>query len=217
MKPMNLFSLVSFILIMNGCSNNAGIEKNETGYVDAGYNCEQLFISFQDVSGKDLVKGIGYSRDLGWGIFLEKGAESGGVLPDLYTLELVYPDPRMEPPKIFSDDGKILYYPTLGVQEIDGCSYLLFYYHTKKWADLDTQILLPPANWININLKCPYVFGDEAVHKIVSYWGVPFEDGYYMQKCKRIVLDGKEYIPSRKSTSSDGLYNASSVTVIVNK
>jgi len=187
-----LYSLLVY-LIMSGCSNHVG--KHELlGDIDAAYMYQPLWISIQDMSGRDLVKGIGYDWWRSDSV-PEEDAACGAVKPDLYTLEFVFPDQRMERPIDFSADGKVRTYPVLVLRKWNGYSYLVLeQLQSWKWIDYEAQKQLPTADWITIKLKCPYAFGDDAVHEIVSYWGKPKEDDDpRYQSCERVVLDGKEF------------------------
>ena len=56
----------------------------------------------------------------------------------------------------------------------------------------------PEEKTLTYKLKCPYVFGDEAVHEVVTYWNIPkakssVNDHY--AKCYRIEFEGNEITP----------------------
>lgn len=74
----------------------------------------------------------------------------------------------------------------------------------------------PPERMLTYKLKCPYLFGDDAVHEFVTYWDIPkAKSGWtdYMAKCYRIEFEGNEIVP----TSLDKYELSNTATIIVNK
>jgi len=70
----------------------------------------------------------------------------------------------------------------------------------------------PDMKKIIYRLSCPYVFGDEKVRELATYWNVPkitkSETQFYAE-CYRIEFEGKEYEP----TYIEGHYTA---TIVLN-
>lgn len=155
-----------------------------------------LGLGFQDASGNNLVKGIGLEE---WsaGTSMED-ALWGSVKPDLYVLDIIVSEPcknwdneiyntparpGFEPdvnrPRLGierPDNGHCYFTNSFGLP-VDGCS------RQKK---------------LTYKLKCPYIFGDEAVHEFVTYWDIPktkSSSSEYFAKCYRIAFEGNEITP----------------------
>jgi hypothetical protein len=131
-------------------------------------NQHVLFIGVLDMVGNDLVKGIAVGDDT-------DGAAHWGpkIKSDMYTFEIIYPDLCM-------DIGK---HP-VQVEETDILNYLVFD------VGASTNNGCPDAGILTYKLKCLYIFGDDVVHELVTYW----KEGNEPTKsrlCYRIVLDGK--------------------------
>jgi hypothetical protein len=153
-----------------------------------GYRNEQkekiynLALSFQDASGNDLVKGIGLSDRCCPVDVPEEQAQSGSVKPDLYALDIIVPAPCRSAiaPSRFEAPGITMY-------KYNGSYILKFGY-----AHFESEC--PDIEMITFKLKCPYVFGDDAVHEFVTYWENTNEqngNGEYA-KCNRIEFEGRE-------------------------
>jgi len=151
-----------------------------------------LQLHFQDVSGADLVKDIGYDCVYALSNMPRpdefKEFEYGVVKADLYTLDVIfgnhcedsyyahYNNPACaEPAPLF---------PTLMLSGVvDGKYYLEFTEFSvknEKCSSLDRKI--------TFILTCPYVFGDDKEHEIVTFWKaekIPLS-------CYRIEFDDKE-------------------------
>ena len=163
-----------------------------------------LYLSFLDTSGNDLIKGIGYD----W--FQPEGDESGEIAsrekergglvkPDLYTLDVVFPDGIENPWYPKPQPGVILEprTPYMGVWKrtsdhppYDPKGYYLTF-STSSYREFVFQ--QPFAEKITFRVKCPYVFGDDATHDIVTWWVHERQDYALGTKCYRVEFDGKEY------------------------
>jgi hypothetical protein len=99
MKTIKFIILFLAILMTNSCS------KDETGitpkFIDEEIIVEGipfrehlLWLGFQDASGNNLLKGIGYDiwKDGEYVTATKEDPESGIIKPELYTLEYIYPD-----------------------------------------------------------------------------------------------------------------------------
>ena len=147
-----------------------------------------LYLSIKDASGNDLVKGIGsdWLQSQPVGFVPSEGPTGGIVVPDLYTLEIVYPKTCMDlfipPPGVILAETT----PKLGVQCTDDIYYLYL-----RTASPNSNECSDPAKKLSFKLKCPRVFGDDAVYDIVTYW----KEGNkptLSRICYRIELDGNE-------------------------
>jgi len=128
-----------------------------TLYIGSGkISCRnELWLSFQDVSGNDLVEGIkfwGFDYGGGSGFMVGPG---GMVENELYVLEHVYPGHNTIR-SLHLNKGK----PFSKVfPELNG---KYDYLHFHSWPNYFEKII--------IKLTCPYVFGDDTVHEIVTWW-----------------------------------------------
>ena len=169
-KILKLISLLT-IALMGSCTPEKGGPNSNPFY---GYS---LFLSFQDESRNDLVDGIEFDN---WeGYTTKKDAIFGAVKPDLYLLEIVFPDGMKNPGK---PD------PMLGIVKGEYASDD-YYYLTFGTSSYRNQ---PFEEKITFRVKCPYVFGDNAIHDIVTWW-VYTGNHTFSAKCYRIEFDGKEY------------------------
>jgi len=218
------------IFILSSCTNKGDIEmcndmieinhdkeesdeKNENGIVGEDkivdfwpfYDYELLLLSFQDDSGKDLIKGIGYDW---WqsDIIPEEEATKGPVDRSLFTLNFVYPDECLDGleaynwiaslPGVISDryEGPCL----VLVKEKNKCFFEFTLNCIKNFPFGGNYETYPPAEKISIIISCPYIFGNEEKHEIVTYWKLIDVDlrpiGYNkdLRYCYRMEYDGKE-------------------------
>lgn len=219
MKIIKLMSLLLAVLLMNSCEMNAEKEDEPClgcNPINPPYSYDILLLGLQSASGIDLLKGI--DIDKWWPDSVPKEeAEAGRVISD-YTLDFVYPDLLMSPwetNKIWTKRSgdrpdKQYLYPEPWVQKWDdfgGYYYLFFQFGSNRAFDDKT---FSPADKITIKLRCPYIFGDDKVHEIDTYWkidysGIPQEliDEYSNSFCYRIEFDGKEYTPFRFARRPD--------------
>ena len=154
----------------------------------------KLGFCFQDASGNNLAEGIGLEEWIPSSIAMED-ASWGPVTPDLYTLG-VY---------VFDPCKTAAYSPRL----------MRKYYKGNWYLTSDVGIGVgdcPEVKKFTYMLKCPYVFGDEDIHEIVTYWNVPKitkSETLFYAECYRIEFEGKEYEP----TYIEGHYTA---TIVLN-
>jgi hypothetical protein len=62
----------------------------------------------------------------------------------------------------------------------------------------------PGQKLITYKLKCPYVFGDEEIHELVTYWEILKKEEKWddaAAKCILIEFEGKEIIPMQMNDS----------------
>ena len=155
MKKLIVFFF--FFLIAYSCNNEFILD-----YSPHGYN--EIYLSIQDVSGSDLVKGIGYD----WfnsDIIPEEQTIVGGVNDDEFKLTATFPD-------LHYDQNTFIYNDLLlGIYKSNGYYYLRFNFNTQAITK-DGKNLLLSAKMIIFKLKCPYVFGDDMEYEIVTNWKV---------------------------------------------
>lgn len=201
--------LFSILLITDSCNDDKD-KIRYTGGLLPTYSYDCIHLSIQDASGNDLVKGIEY--DWFQSDVPEEEVSYGTIKRDEYTLDIVYfPDSMMSPyvtrkinsarPDFIRSDLLSENVPTLRLKKIDGIYFLEFHEYSNYTYDSGKK-KLPPANKITFNLTCPYIFGDNTIHEIATYWKPKFNKNYYQsdkltdeyyQTCYCITLDGNEY------------------------
>ena len=155
-----------------------------------------LMLSFQDASGNDLVKGFEDDAEITTHMFPT-------VNPDLYKLEVIFPDgflnpwkPDPQPGVILAERVPQLYVVTDYAEFLEtGNDDYYFWLESQsvKWImDEAERLCLPFPKMLTFELTFPNLFGDDAVHEIVTFW----KEGNGPTNsclCYRIELDGKEY------------------------
>jgi len=147
----------------------------------------QLDLSFQDKSGNDLVKGIGLEEWCCPTDIPEEQAQSGAVKRGLYELGIIFSEPCTNWKGVaFTGSNNI----DLLMKKYDnGCYYLKNHF-------LLFASDCPEKKIITVKLKCPYIFGDEAVHEFVTHWDIPkMHSGFAYPTCNRIEFEGKVITP----------------------
>ena len=135
------------------------------GKYDKPYTLHRLWLSFQDASGNDLLQGI--------------DSMEGYINPDEYTLKVIWEDPcwlatgaHSSRLGIWKYESRYIMSVTVDTGFYEGCDAL-----NRKLV---------------FQFTCPYVFGDNEVHNIVTFWkrkrsNRPTSDN----PCYRIEFDGK--------------------------
>lgn len=116
-------------------------------------------------------------KDLVEGIGLRDWWEN--VLPDLYELEILRSGSRVEIPA------------SLRMERYGADCYFIILLTQVVEEDRDEEQL-------TYRLKCPYVFGDDAVHELITDWIIPknkTSSNEYSAHCSRIEFEGNEIIP----------------------
>ena len=194
---MKIFKLIGSLLALAVIYTSC--DKKIRGYAVESTYYYYLFLNVQDASGNDLVKDIDLHDDIH--ALLE-------VNRDLYTLDVVYPDVYMDPvwrsrhpeticencipdPMYYRLGYRIKdFYPGDAIK--DDYAYLVFYPQVSMGNHWDKKIV--PADKIIYQLKCPYLFGNDEVHEIVTYWEPSPQGNWEKQQfCYRIEFDGKEF------------------------
>ena len=164
-----------------------------------------LYLRFQDASSNDLIKGIEYDGDK-----IRYGFAT--VNPDLYALKFVFPDGILTPWKPEPQPGVILaeHAPTLFLETEKDDYYFILRSSSVNWRDFgEERVYFPFSEKLTFELTCPYVFGDDAVHEIITYW----KEGNVSTcscLCYCIELEGKEY-----TQITHAQYDQSSVATII--
>ena len=190
MKSIKLMVLLAVVVAVS-CKKND--ETYNIGYREYQY---YLYLSFQNASGNDLVKGIGFQP---YGNYTEDESNGGIVKSDLYTLEVIFPNHWQS--KSFGHGfsfvkGKALKeaYPELKYGNYDYLSFMVSGFAVQYGYGIVVRI--PFAEKITFKLKCSYIFGDEVEHEMVTWWkekNKEEEERYPAALCYRIELGGKEF------------------------
>lgn len=125
------------------------------------------YLAFVDENDKDLIEGISTSSDISGRLMLRDGT---------YVYKMVKPaskDGFTEPDYIYINriDGRH------NVLEIFDMLWEAYRYDNKPEV-------------LTRTLACPYIFGDEKEHSIVSYW--KYDDSCGGIELIRITIDGKD-------------------------
>jgi hypothetical protein len=200
MKTIKTLALLSLLLItVSSCDLPFG------GSTTMSFYRYELALNFQNASGDDLVKGIELGDVLG-----------GTVRSDLYVLDIILYEPCENwDNDIYNTPARPGYTPdvhrpTLQVKEGDnGYSYLANEFFVPINGCPEEKIL-------TYKLTCPYLFGDEEIHELVTYWNVPEKREWHgvYAKCYLIEYEGKAITPVRMDEVNDGDENyAATITL----
>lgn len=156
-----------------------------------------LGLNFQDASDNDLVKGIELEEWAYPNNVAMEDAPWGTVKRDLYVLDIIVAIPckhwnnetynTPDRPGVTYDVNR----PMLGMKMSNNRSCYLTNNFRLPVGDC------PEEKILTYKLKCPYLFGDEAIHEFVTYWDVPKgkTDNQHFAKCYRIEFEGNEVTP----------------------
>jgi len=179
MKTSKIVGLLTFIII-NFSTCDLLFRHHDHMSESVVYN---LGLNFQDGAGNDLVEGIGLE-------------EWGHVIPDLYVLDIILSEPCENwDNEVYNTPARPGFRPTAYRPQFVMQRYTDDCYLTNRFGVPVGDC--PEEKILTYKLKVPYVFGDEAVHEIVTYWDIPKKksDYAYYAKCNRIEFEGKEIIP----------------------
>lgn len=224
MKTLKFTGLLLSVLIINSCAKTIKeVEVEEEKFsAHNGFYIHRFFLSFQDASGNDLVKGIGVDT-VSANVFLAGDPAGGNVSPYLYTLEIDFEDgiPNISKPSsiyyseaVTTNYNNNIYnnsyykpfpmyllkaeafewqYPDVA---IDGnYDYLRFYIlgsPVYNGYENNNDKKIPFSEKITFTLKCPHLFGDNEAHEIITWWK-PNEERVFYTICYRIEFGGKKF------------------------
>ena len=127
-----------------------------------------LDLSFQDASGNDLLSGIEYDAYL-------YDPHRGTIKKELMHLSIYYDG-------IYSLSSVALGEIAVSIhQKSDSIYYIA--------QDFAFNKCDPYVDKIIFRVRCPYVFGDNYIHEIITYWR-PAKNDFF--ECYRIEYEGKE-------------------------
>ena len=209
MKTLKLIGLLTLVMI-DFTSCDKIFDRHEPEFVV--YN---LDLSLRDASGNDLVKGIGLGEWIPRNI-PEEQAQSGTVKDDLYVLDIIVSEPCWNwDNNIYNTPARPGFEPDVNRPKLVMSKYNGYYYLTNDFSVPVNDC--PEEKKLTYKLKCPYVFGDEAVHEFVTYWDIPKSNYAHtferFAKCNRIEFEGNEIIP----TPMDKNEQSYAATIIIRK
>ena len=217
MKTLKFTILLLCMLIINSCtkknedestqkiipevtkqeSNEESKENPEHIIVDIyPFYQHSLYLNFQDASGNDLLEGSEFIWDSEFGM-------RDPVKPEFYTLDIIFEDgipnpwkPEPKPYVIYDVNyprlylaktitpleslEKSLWFETQSYK-FTGFAEALLYGWDIEYCDFAEKIIF--------RLTCPYIFGDNEAHDIVTWW----ELHEYYTECYRVEYGGKEF------------------------
>jgi len=202
MKTLKFSGLFALMIISLTSCNLIFIDSNPDHYR------HELHLSFRSASGNDLVKGIGLWE---WNPsnLPEEQAIFGSVKRDLHELDIIGSEPckiTQPRPWVIRDISP----QTLSVMMNENGYYYLI--SDCSFPENDC----PKQKKLTYKLKCSYVFGDEEVHELVTYWDIPkIRNGVSYATCNRIEFEGKIISPVVYQSSQNKYVNISYATIIL--
>lgn len=185
---MKSIKLITFLVAMLAVACNSSEKNDFPENYDLVYN-HLLFLSFQDAFGNDLVKGIEYDP--------QEYSDIGPIKSSLFTLEIVFPDEILKPyngPYISfkAGGGFVGLYPGISI-DYDRLLFSCISYQ-RHYDSKGNEVKIPFVEMITFKLTCPYIFDNDEVHEIVTWWELKSlsDDGDMdFALCNRVELDGK--------------------------
>jgi len=201
MKTLKLTGLLLCIFIINSCTTNTDediptdLEIILGEYPHSYYH--RLILSFQDVSGNDLLNELHNAMDCVYYAEVKRG---------LYTFKVDFEDGIPNPyeggsPSIYICKGAPdNIFPELN----DDYCYLRFVLcgsRTYPYGVPEGAKQIPFSEKITFTLRCPYLFENNAAHEIVTWWK-PSEERFGTTTCYRIEFGSKEFTEIYHSTKT---------------
>ena len=213
MKTLKLICLLLTMLIINSCKNDDDtlpLVIGEDGGYGLNFYIHTLYLSFQDASGNDLVKGISTEP------------KKITVEPELYTLEIDFEDGIPNPWKYvtkMSLFGGWAIERNLHIAVNENYDYLRFTTggsptYAAYGDDKDKRVdKIPFSEKITFTLKCPYLFDDNVAYEIVTWWKPSKRVQLGGTICYCIEFEGKEFI----EIITDEYETSSVATIVLSK
>jgi hypothetical protein len=212
-KAMRTFKFLGILALMATGSSSCDLILS-FGKLPPATVSYQLDLSFQDASGNDLAKGIGLWE---WipGDLPQEQATGGAVKPELFVLDIMISEPCSTwDNKYYNASPRIGFQPDINRPQLsmsryeNGCWYL-----GAKLSLPDGDC--PEQKTLTYQLKCPYLFGDEAVHEFVAYWSITNRrktNTYAV--CDRIEFEDKVIIPKTSEGSQKYVYTSYATIIL---
>ncbi|MDR2968274.1 MAG: hypothetical protein LBV32_01565 [Tannerellaceae bacterium] len=170
MKTFKLAIMLALTTILGSCDWTLG-DGGGPPYFD-------LALSFQDTSGKDLVKGIAYIK--------EDPLDLHGYV-DQNSYWLCGIEGEREPGKVYPFNTAMYYNsPELFNENDDE-------YHRLSFSTVSSKSKVTFTFLLNL----PHVFGDNTKHEIVAYCNKKRRNHAFTYDCYRLVFDGKDIETTR--------------------
>ena len=193
MKTVKIIVLLLSILTINSCSNKEEIYDENTHVGEDGgypnYYYHKLILSFQDGLGSDLLKELYNAMDC---VYYAQ------VKPELYTLEIDFEDGIPNPYELY--DASMTIWKgerdNFFLELNDDYCYLRFLFIGSRtyYRGMPEEIEKMPFSEKNtLTMCCPYLFGDNAAHEIVTWWKPNDKKALSETICYRIEFGGKEF------------------------
>ena len=157
-----------------------------------------LYISFRDVDGNDLVAPLGVERYQSSS--REKTHWAGTINPDKYSLDIIVPNPpswwdntiyntraypgmipdvhrlRLETYKYDDNHNNTTYCPGPASEDGDGYYYLISRFGLLAYREWYKDGMCVDKEetklqeYLTYKIKCPMIFGDEEIHELKACW-----------------------------------------------
>ena len=195
-KTFYFLFFLSLLILSAGCSQS---ELEPVYNMNPPYDY-QLLISIQDIFGNDRLNEIPFEDIVEDGSLIveDKDGWVGSVQSDLYTLEIIAQELCFEFKGVFPERIDT----PLPIVKVNNGKYLFLRASSSR--------LCPPEEQITFKLSCPFLFGDNKTHTIVTYWSpdglvMPLIDGvqgpdsetegmwWLRNECYLLSIDGKEW------------------------
>jgi len=228
MKQLKLIALLLLLIYCCNCS------KLPPGHGMLDY---MLLIDITNVSGEKILKDI--PRDNSYYLSTEGTVPYefegyGDLLHEMYTWEIVAPESFRDWVRRVSTE--VIQKKTVMAIKGEGQNVANYYLEVRESSPYN----LPPQSMIMYKMTCPYIFGDDEEHVIVTYWkpreddllrlkaklhvkSKPFlSDDSYRNYCYRIIIDGEEFPVTQEpllfylyDNSTGGFWDTVSVAWVV--
>ena len=176
MKKFRIILLLSLLIMFTSCPFPGHIDKIPSfSYL--------LFLSIQDESGNDLVKGLDCYplNDSYKGTFTLPCVE---IMAKEYDFNVVFSKPCVKGSYMSSSLYMTTTFPTVWLDSNSNIDYLVFVVHSSREKNC-----MNDDSTLNFQLSLPRVFGDNEKREIVSYWSNYM---YNFMRCTKLEIDGKE-------------------------
>jgi len=194
---MNTKLLICLTSIWVFCSCDKSSGKIEDG--EYPFYTYTLYLNILDASGNDRIKGIEIVDTTNNFAFYDAEHSLVPIKHDLYTLDIVFPEGStnlyiVEP----LSGGQPMNHPELFLYNRNGYNYIGIDVASYKFTWPDLEEIIPPVGKFVFQVTCPYIFGDEAVHEIVTWWELDpnFSKNYENELtpiyCHSIEFENKE-------------------------
>jgi hypothetical protein len=137
----------------------------------------RLGLSYTDIYANDLVRGLA-----------EVDTSSTGI-SSLYKLQIVLPEPCTR----WSHEGYNIKGNDTASPKVE---YMLLTDHSYCLVNFILPVDdCPQTRMLTHKVKCPELFGDDAVREIVSWWDIPkAENAMHYAECYLIEFEGNEIV-----------------------